>query len=251
VGDHDEILARAIEELYAVFAAYPLRSWTEPCLHCHTHEDERAVHRYPLRQLGPEDLAGFAGDSLMTWGEVVDVKHFAPRIFEILATDGFPGDYPDTETVVGALDRGDWQSWPRAEKRAVDRFLLAWWRTHLSAYPARQPVDTVLSAIATAVVDMAPYLDVWAQAGGPAPVLHLAELLHDNSKHGALRDRLSNPSLRDRPDQEAQVHRWLLTTAGDFLPRLEAAFLELTDEPTLHMLESAIDLAESTPGGAG
>jgi hypothetical protein len=251
VGDQAEGLATAIEELYGVFAAYPLRPWTEPCMHCHTHEDERTVHRYPLRRLGPEDLAGFAGDALMTWGEVVDFKHFVPRIFEILATDGFPGGYPETETVVGALDRGDWQSWPRREKRSIDRFLLAWWQTHLDAYPTREPVDTVLSAIATAAVDMAPHLDTWAQAIGTAPVLHLAAMLHDNTRHGMLRDRLSNPWLRDRPAQEAQVRRWLLTAPSDFLPRLEAAFLAVSDEPTLYMLESAIDLAELTPGRFG
>jgi hypothetical protein len=93
---------------------------------------------------------------------------------------------------------------------------------------------------------MTPHLDAWARAGGTAPVLHLADLVDANLELGVLRSRLSNPWLRDRPDQHAQVRRWLLTTTPDFLPRLETAFLDVTDETTLHKLASTITFAETT-----
>jgi hypothetical protein len=36
-------LQEAVDELYAVFAAYPLGNDTHPCPHCITPEEERAL----------------------------------------------------------------------------------------------------------------------------------------------------------------------------------------------------------------
>jgi len=240
-GGDGSALDEAIEGLYLAFEAYPLRLWTEPCTHCHTAEDERAVHRHPLRELRPEDLSGFAADSLMTWGEVVDLKHFLPRLFEILATQGFP--YPDTESIVGALDRGAWSTWPDSEQAAVARYLMAWWRAHLTTYPALHRTDSLLSALAIATEDMGPYLDEWLAAEGLSPTLHFADFVEDNAVHSTVSEPLTNPWLRHRPEQERQVREWMLHVADAFLPRLEAAFLDAADDPTLEMLAHAIDVA--------
>jgi hypothetical protein len=234
-------LGDAIDGLYATFAGYRLRAWTEPCMHCHTVEDERVVHGRPLRELRPAELSQFAADLLMTWGEVVDFKHFLPRLFEIVAREHLA--YPDIETVVGALDRGAWRTWPEAEQAAVDRFLMAFWRAHLADHPALHRTDDVLGAIGTAADDMAPYLDAWfgAIADDASPVIHFAELLVDNPQ--GVHDRLSNPWLHDRPDQEAQVRAWLLAISPVARPRMEAAFLATSDEDTLALLAQAIDIA--------
>jgi hypothetical protein len=236
-------LHEAIEELYRVFERYPLRRWTEPCMHCRSEEDERAVHRRSLRELSSMDLSEFAADSLMTWGELVDLKHFLPRIFEIVAKEGFEHDYPDTETVVGALKRGDWQTWPRNECDAVDHYLHALWRAHLDAYPAIHHTDTIISAIATSSDDMRPFLHAWEGFAGEAPAIHFAEFLTANSMNAAMGKRLTNPWLSDRPAQEAQIRNWLLAITASFLLRLEDAFFAAIDEESQVLLDAAIALA--------
>jgi hypothetical protein len=234
----------AIGGLYATFAGYPLRGWTEPCMHCHTVEDERVVHSRPLRDLRPADLSQFAADLLMTWGEVVDFKHFLPRLFEVVAREHL--DYPDIETVVGALDRGAWRTWPAAEQAAVARFLMAFWRAHLADHPALHRTDDVLGAIATAADDMAPYLDAWfdAEPDGASPAIHFAEFLVDNPQ--GVHNPLRNPWLNDRPHQEAQVQAWLLAVSPVALARMEAAFLSTSDDETLELLAEATDVASWT-----
>lgn len=238
-----EALNDAIAELYRTFESYPLRPWTEPCMHCHTAEEERLIRSAPLRELQPADLAGFAADSLMTWGEVVDLKHFLPRLFEIVAKEQFPDDYPDLETVIGALDRGEWRNWPASEQLAVDEALMALWRRHLTSSPANYDTDTVVAAISTAVDDMGPYLDAWEAMPGSAPTIRLAEFAVANYMQAALAQHLSNPWLRDRADQELQVRKWLLRSVPASVSRLEAAFLDASDEQTLEVLASALDIA--------
>lgn len=249
MADAVDTLDDAVDELYRVFAAYPLRPWTDACPCCHTEKDERAVRRRPLRELRPDDLAEFAADSLMTWGDVVDFKHFLPRLFEILAEDGFPDGYPDMETVVGALERGSWRTWPPDEQTAVEGFLTALWMSHLAGSPMAGRTDMVLASIATAVDDMTPYLDLWLELDGIAPAVRFAEFLEANSTNAALGRRLSNPWLSGRREQEAQVREWLLTSALCFLPRLEAAFDEAVDEDTSATLELAIALARNARPG--
>jgi hypothetical protein len=124
------MLRDAIAGLYEVFGGYPLREWTDPCPHCLTAEDERALRRAPLRELTDEDLRQYVADSLMLWGDLDDLKHFLPRILEIAATEGF--DFPDVEVVYGHLAYGSFATWPAAEQAAVRDLALAHWQAALA-----------------------------------------------------------------------------------------------------------------------
>jgi len=235
-------LRATVEQLYAVFEPYKLRPDTEACPCCHRPEEERVVHQAPLRRLTPDALSGFAGDSLMTWGDVVDLKHFLPRLFEILAFDRSDVDFPDTETVVGALSRGGWNDWPVGERDAVRSFLRAFWDDQLHAWPPHHDIDAMLASIARVEDDVTPYLDGWEVATGRAPVLHFADFLRYNISRAALGQRLSNEFFSDRPDQEALVRTWLLGADVRFRARIEEAFLAETDEPSLELLSGALDV---------
>jgi hypothetical protein len=241
VTTKEEALRATVEQLYSAFEPYKLRSSTGACPCCHSAEEERLVHQAPLRRLTPDALSGFAGDSLMTWGDVVDLKHFLPRLFEILAFDRFDHD-PGMETLVGALTRGDWNDWPVDERDAVRAFLRAFWDDQLNRWPSDHDIDTVLTSIAQAEDDLTPYLDGWAAANGRAPVLHLAEFLLDNIGRAAGGDRLWNAFFGNRPDQEAQVRTWLLGADMRFRDRVEDLFLAETDEPALELLSAALDV---------
>lgn len=230
-----------------MFAPYPMRPWTEPCLHCYSVAEEQAVHSRPLRGLSAEDLAGFAaGSAVGVWGELVDFKHLLPRLFEILVTDGFVDGPVPIETLVGALRLHEWHVWPTHEQDALEQFLQEWWRSHLSAYPGCYATDTVISAIANAVDDMRPYLEGWCNLVGTGPPLHLASFLSSNARAGTsprLRRRLGNPWLQDRREQEAQIRGWLLANATTIVDKLEAARAGVTAEDALALLRLGIAIA--------
>jgi hypothetical protein len=77
-----EILSEAIRELYRVFERYPLPQYTDPCLHCHSREEDAALRSKPLLEAGISDLQDYAVDAIYDWGDVDCFKHFLPRIFE-------------------------------------------------------------------------------------------------------------------------------------------------------------------------
>jgi hypothetical protein len=240
-------LREAVERLYTVFAPYKLKSPTEVCWHCHSPEEERVVHQAPLRLLTPDALSGFAADSLMTWGDLDDLKHFLPRLFEILAFDRFSQEFPDMETVVGALARGEWEDWPAPEREAVRSFLRAFWEDQLNTWPSHYDIDTVLAAIAQAEADLAPYLDRWETATDRAPVLHFVEFLMENIGQAAVGKRLANPWLSRRHDQEGHIRAWLIGADAHFLDRVEATFLDETDDDSLELLSAALDVMPKRP----
>ena len=88
-------LQSAIERLYKVFSAHPCPVYTDPCLHCHTVEDDAKLRTRPLRQLSAGELNDYVSDALLVWGGVDDFKHFLPRILELyfrLCCINSPGD---------------------------------------------------------------------------------------------------------------------------------------------------------------
>lgn len=119
-----EELTQAIEGLYSAFSVYPFRSTMEGCPCCVSDEDKATLCAQPLRQLEGEQIAHYAFKAMTTWGGVDDFKHYLPRIFELLATQGF---IVDTFVVLGKLGYANWADWEIAEKEAINTFLLAWW----------------------------------------------------------------------------------------------------------------------------
>jgi hypothetical protein len=62
-------LRNAIEGLYTAFSDYPLPKFTDPCLHCHSLEDEAKLRSAPLREIDSDHLRDYAVDALLVWGE--------------------------------------------------------------------------------------------------------------------------------------------------------------------------------------
>ena len=80
-------LTEAIQELYRVFKPYQVRRHPEGCPCCVSDSDKRRLFSKPLSDLSPDDLGRFAWKALTTWGTVEDLKHFLPRLLELVAID--------------------------------------------------------------------------------------------------------------------------------------------------------------------
>jgi hypothetical protein len=160
-----EVLA-AVEDLYRVFAIYPLPGWTDPCLHCHSENEERQLRAFPLRELGSEQLRYYAGDALLVWGDEATFKHFLPRLFELYVTVSQPSlELTDPEILFSKFRHGKWHLWPEEEINAVRRLTHAIWHAVLENQPdpddAPYDIDCYLCSIAQAEDDLEPYLQEW------------------------------------------------------------------------------------------
>jgi len=176
-------LAAAIETLYRVFRRYELRSTTDPCPCCHTPQDEVCLHRKPLHELSGRDLQQYAMDAIYTWGSGDDFKHFLPRLFEVLVTNG--DEFFDAAGVFSRLtyesaSSTDWRTWPKDEQAAVSHYLQAVWEAALNSNPEELPFDGAhswIEAIAQAEHDLSKYLGRWLQAESPNAHRNLASMI--------------------------------------------------------------------------
>jgi hypothetical protein len=183
-------LRSAIEGLYAAFAAYPLRDDTNACTCCHNPEDEKQIHKSPLRELTAKDMEQFATDALFVWGEVDDFRHFLPRIFELVVMHGQA--FVDQPIVFNKLRHGEWRYWPETEQAAVECFFQALWTCVLSQEPREYYGDEIedwLCGIAQAASDLSPYLNRWLTLETENARLNLARFLAETdflntSRHG-------------------------------------------------------------------
>jgi len=201
-------LRLAIENLYAIFASYPLRDDTNACPCCHSPDDEKRLHGKPLRKMNLDDLAEYATGALSVWGDETDFKHFLPRIFELSVAHG--QEFVDPEMVFNKLHLGEWRYWPDAEQRAVEHFFDALWRCILDGQPHEYygwEIEGWLCGIAHAVGDLSPYLETWSVMETENARLNLAAFIADTD--------FADPSCRatayweERAESFAEVGAWV------------------------------------------
>lgn len=132
----ENTLRGVIDEMYHVFAGYHRNDAISGCPCCVSGDDQQKLHRAPLRELEEEDLSRYAFKAMTTWGDVSDFKHYLPRIFELIATEGF---IVDTFVILGKLEYGKWETWPAQEQSVIKRLLLLWWSDHLRKSKAFDP----------------------------------------------------------------------------------------------------------------
>lgn len=171
-------LRASIEGLYETFASYPLSDDTNACPCCHTPEEEKRLHRAPLRNLKFEDLQQYAMDALSVWGSEADFRHFLPRIFELEVAHG--AEFQDPEVVFNKLRYGEWRHWPEREQHAIETFFQALWQCILGGQPNQDhgwEIEGWLCGIGQAVDDLSPYLRAWESMGTENARLNLARFI--------------------------------------------------------------------------
>jgi hypothetical protein len=235
-----EELDAAIERLYSVFQNYPLPATTNPCLCCHSIEEERPLYSRPLRNLGPEDLLQYSNDALLTWGGVNEFRHFLPRIFQ-LAVSAETSGLADGEIIFGKLYHGEWRTWPREEQEMIETFLLAVWQAALAEPPSEDlnlgpEVETWLCCLAQAGGELSLYLNEWLDSVSPTAVWNLAALIY---RTGMPHPRPTGIGAfwEGHMDQATQVSEWLHSEA--VRKKLDRALQMYLNEPFAEELVAA------------
>jgi hypothetical protein len=234
-------LPAAIATLYSTFARYRADD-----LSCCDFPDDLPLNLHlrstPLDRLGPSDLHRYAWKAMTTWGTTDNFKHFLPRLFEILAQDG-PIYQDDPEVLLGKLAYAHWQTWPAAERAAVEDFLWSLWRHLRQTYPYDLSADSFLCGLGACVNDLTPWLTEWEHDTTLPSAMHLADLVATNVDHALnkkyFRPGPANPFWQNAPSRAPQVWEWL--TAPQRLAQLEAAFFaHAAADPEGH-ISAAVD----------
>ena len=207
------VMLRAVESLYEAFARYPCRPDMPYCDCCHAQADIARLCSPALRDLTPDDLDDYSASAVLTWGDIDDFRHFLPRIFELMAIDGF-NPLSGAEAIVSRLRHCERRTWPDQEQRALADYFRAFWRLMLASEPQDEhwpwdwSIDTLLCSIAGAEDDLSPYLDRWLLDPIPTARCQLAAFVGENADN-IVEGELGNAFWSDRPRQSVQVLAWL------------------------------------------
>jgi hypothetical protein len=206
-------LRKAVDDLYRVFGIYLRPKWFVGCACCWTEGEPVVAGSYqggsvrvaapggsrPLQTLTAGELREFASNVPHLGGDSDVLKHYLPRLFEILITTGF--NWPDFEPLIGRLNFGadkggvSWWTWPDEEQLAVNKFFQQAWARCL-AEPVdlthtELSVDELLCGIGTVVFDVQLYLEKWLRFDEPFSARHLEVFLSWNND--LFNGRLTNP----------------------------------------------------------
>jgi len=182
-------LGAATEALYSTFAPYPLHEVIEGCPCCIADTDQARIRSKPLRELTAEDLSVFASHVPHLWGEADDLKHFLPRILELLPE--WMHMWPDPEVVGASLRRSEFQNWPEAERKVVQDYLFVWWKSFIASESVFD-INTAICAVGQVIDDLSPFLAIW----NPSPNFDVCNAFWD-----------------ERHEQMGQVVRWVSARA--------------------------------------
>lgn len=231
-------LASAIDDLYATFANYRVDR-VEGCPCCVSAEDIQRLHSRRLRDLTGEDLSRFAFKALSTWGTLADLKHFLPRILELISLGQIDTDLQSI--VLRVVSEG---RLPAGEQGALAAFVSAYLGAVVAA--GGDGVDVIESA-GLAGMDVAAMLGrAFLTGDGVAGVTGLARLVAARAQ--AL--------VTGRPgwiwwkgDAGRVVEGWLLSGAA--YARLMGAFEGAADHAEAGAWAAACDVLEAAGGVTG
>jgi hypothetical protein len=245
--DSDTEIARAVEGLYATFGGYPAPPEPELSpLKAHLIDHARALHRARLAEIQAEALWPYAFHALTTWGGEDELKHFIPRLLELLWREPH---WADATQLVGKLGYARWRDWPEPEQRAIERFFDAWFLALLDDDRTIGLAGDLLCGIARCEESIASWLDRWGHSDSHTATLQLADLI--DRERGSLykRGQVSRDWLEPA---RSELSRWL--RSPETADRLEAAYLRAPTAPAADRIAAAFDILSCLPpekfGGA-
>lgn len=232
-----QTLPALVEAAYELFASYTIGRRLAVCTACCVTDAEVAeLVSTPLRQVSRRLLQNAYYDSARNYSaqELWEMKHFLPRVLDLVSGFEFPAH--STEITFTRLDLDQPEKWAVAELDLLRRFAAAYLAQYLDIYPlpSHEALSDVLVMFGIAHFHLPDLLAQWSAASSEASLLHLKDLLlHESgyAKNGAF--ALTN--VFATPPVNAAFAAWLQNeqVKQAFSVRLEDRVLApqgLTDE---------------------
>ncbi len=124
--------AAFLPKLYTIFASYPFCPGFEHRCSPVTPPTSAEITALakPIRRISSGDVSRYAFKALTTWGDEADLRHFLPRLCELLCNKEYPWD---PELLLDKLLYAKSSSWPDDELLTLREFFCAFAPQHAAS----------------------------------------------------------------------------------------------------------------------
>lgn len=226
----NNVLHAIIEEAYVLFSPYTIGKTLDVCKTCCiTDAEEQELVSTPLRSISSDLFFRAYYESARRYSarELWEMKHFLPRVLELVSDYDFP-TYA-VELTLLRLDLDKPTAWTSPELELLAAFATAYFWQSLAQYPlpSGDSLDSILVMFGIAHFDLAPLLSTWTNSDYLTSLLHLRiMLLYWVEPGGSTSAQFTNP-FATPPVGEAII-AWLQDASVNrtFCHRLEKWLVE-------------------------
>ncbi|MGE8293043.1 MAG: hypothetical protein ACN6ON_15235 [Sphingobacterium sp.] len=205
-------LDELIENSYRLFEKYVIGRTLQVCKTCCvTDEEEARLVNTPLRTVSSELLETAYYRSARNYSdrELWEMKHFLPRVLELVNNFDFPCH--STEIVFARLDLDKPEKWTKEEIELLTEFSVLYFRKCLTFYPfspENERVATYLVMFGVANFNLKPLLKEWENTNSIEGLLHFKDFVLNDIQYNVqspyrLTNAFSNPAI------DREVINWL------------------------------------------
>lgn len=179
--NQDEIdlnLQALVKEAYGLFSKYRLGKSLDVCPCCVFDEDVKQLLTTPLAVVSRELLAEayYYSAPSGSMKALEEMKHFLPRILELMLSFEFPSI--SEEVVFRYVDLEETDEWEAKEIALLQEFARLYFKKVLTASGVSMDVHVALTMFGLAGFDLKPLLNEWKAMEGERPLLLLHEFFY-------------------------------------------------------------------------
>lgn len=162
------LLDEIVEKSYKLFESYTIGQTLDVCKRCCISDaDEARLVNTPLREVSSSVLRSgyFESARAYTDRELWEMKHFLPRVLELVSNFDFP--CASVEEVFIRLELHKPERWTSEELQLLQDFSVEFFKKCLSYYPYSpdgDDISTYLTMFGVAHFSLKPILDAWIEA---------------------------------------------------------------------------------------
>lgn len=174
-------LEELIEHSYTIFEKYTIGKTLEVCKRCCVSDsDEAALVNTPLRQISTQQLRSGYFESARSNSdqELWEMKHFLPRVLQLMANFEVPD--ASTETVFYRLNLANRDKWLTEELQLLSDYSVLFFEKCLGYFPYSPDacdISTYLLMFSAAHFDLKPILKSWEKVNTLESLLNFNEFV--------------------------------------------------------------------------
>lgn len=174
-----------IEKAYKVFEKYKIGKTLNICTFCCvTPESMKELINTPLRSVSSELINRGYYQSARNYSdeELLEMKHFLPRVLELVSNFEFPYDIP--ELVFDRLNLDQSEKWPEEEIELLEQFAILHFDQTLKVYKEKEEdplgkrgISRCLIMFGASHFDLNPILSIWENDTSATSLLYFKDLI--------------------------------------------------------------------------
>lgn len=181
------LLDEIVEKSYKLFESYTIGQTLDVCKRCCISDaDEARLVNTPLREVSSSVLRSgyFESARAYTDRELWEMKHFLPRVLELVSNFDFP--CTSVEEVFIRLELHKPERWTSEELQLLQNFSVEFFKKCLSYYPYLpdgDDISTYLTMFGVAHFSLKPILNAWINSESIESTLQFKDFIINDIKY--------------------------------------------------------------------